>query len=182
MRSRCCVWSMPSRSSTTSKRCTPTSTSRRRSWPRLADSKRYWDEAARRDAEWHVATQTAHDRDLFFRLGASDTDSLLAFCGLEPSPHLSVLEIGCGVGRMTHRLADLYGRVVALDVSAEMLERCRENLAGRDNVEFVEGSGEDLNGVADASVDHVFSYITLQHIPSAVTVRRYLSEVVRVLK
>jgi methyltransferase family protein len=93
-----------------------------------------------------------------------------------------LLEIGAGAGRMTHRLAELYGRVIALDVSDKMLQLGRGNLAGVGKVEWVVGSGADLDVVPACSVDDVFSYITLEHVPSAAAVLRYLEEAGRVLR
>jgi SAM-dependent methyltransferase len=69
-----------------------------------------------------------------------------------------------------------------LDVSEEMLQLGRSNLAAIDNVEWVLGSGTDLDVLDDRSVDDVFSYITLQHVPSTAAVLRYLEEAGRVLK
>jgi SAM-dependent methyltransferase len=83
---------------------------------------------------------------------------------------------------MTHRFAELYGRVIALAVSDEMLRLSRRNLAGVGNVEWVLGSGTDLDVLADRSVGEVFSYITLQHVPTSAVVLRYLEEAGRVLR
>ena len=82
---------------------------------------------------------------------------------------------------MTRRLSELFGRVIALDVSPEMLARAQENLADRDNVDWMLGSGCDLAGVPDASCAAVFSYITLQHVPHREAVLAYLRESARVL-
>src|SRR5215470_6640241 len=132
---------------------------------RKPNSRSYWDEAARTDPYWHIATSADGDTERFYAVGAAETDALLALCGIVPDEGRSVLEIGCGAGRMRRRLAELFGQVIALDVSAEMLKRGREALADRDNVGFLQGNGVDLSGVADQSVDLVFSYITLQHVP-----------------
>lgn len=93
-----------------------------------------------------------------------------------------MLELGAGAGRMTHRFAELYGRVIAVDVSEEMLRLGRGNLAGVGNVEWVLGSGTDLEVIPDAWVDDIFSYITLQHVPNRAAVLRYLEEAGRVLR
>ena len=93
-----------------------------------------------------------------------------------------MLEIGCGIGRMTARLAELFGSVIALDVSPEMLDRARDALAGRTNVRYVLGSGSDLAMVDAASVDVVFSYIVLQHVPTVAGQLEYLRETRRVLR
>ncbi len=149
----------------------------------LTGSKEYWDEAARRNAAWHVATGHSAESEAFFQQGGSETDSFLQFCEITASRERSVLEIGSGVGRMTRRLAELFGRVIAIDVSAEMLKRCKENLAIFDNVTYalVAGDGR-LTEVDKQSVDAVFSYITLQHMPSQRAQLWYLAESARVLR
>lgn len=145
-------------------------------------SRRFWDRAALSNAAWYIAT--GHDAVTadFFRQGAEEADSFLAMCGVELRGDETVLEIGCGVGRMTRRLADLSKRVIAVDVSEEMLRRCAMNIGGSANVEIqlVPGDGR-LPAVADQSVDVVFSYITLQHVPSRGAQLRYMRESARVL-
>jgi trans-aconitate 2-methyltransferase len=70
-----------------------------------------------------------------------------------------VLDAGCGTGRDTEGLLDRlpYGRVVAVDGSARMLDQLRERLAGRlDRVEVLHA---DLTEPLpfDGEVDAVFS-------------------------
>jgi SAM-dependent methyltransferase len=144
----------------------------------VLESSAWWNRAAVEDARWYIATAA----EPFFERGRRDTDELVAFCGLQPSKDKTLLEIGAGAGRMTHRFAELYGRVIALDVSNEMLRLGRGNLAGVGNVEWVLGSGMDLEVLCDHSVDDVFSYITLQHVSSRTAVLRYLEETGRVLR
>jgi SAM-dependent methyltransferase len=144
----------------------------------VPDAKAWWNRAAQEDAKWYIATAS----EPFFERGRRDTDELVGFCGFQPSKDKTLLEIGAGAGRMTHRFADLYGRVIALDVSDEMLLLGHSNLADVDNVEWVLGSGADLAVIPNRSVDDVFSYITLQHVPSTAAVLRYLEEAGRVLR
>ena len=145
-------------------------------------SREFWDEAARADAMWHIATGACSDAETFFRSGRVEADTFLAHTGLVPARTQTVLEIGCGMGRMTDRLAELYGAVIALDVSPEMLDRARRALSARKNVSYVLGAGSDLSGVADESVDAVFSYIVLQHVPTVAGQLEYLRETRRVLR
>lgn len=144
----------------------------------MRDSRSWWNRAARADARWYTATTP----DPFFERGRRDADELIDFCGLRPSSARTLLEIGSGAGRMTHRFAERYGRVVALDVSDEMLRLGRGRLGHLDNVAWVLGSGVDLHAIRDRSVDDVFSYITLQHVPDGAAVLRYLEDSARVLK
>jgi SAM-dependent methyltransferase len=154
-----------------------------RAKPTPITSTQYWDEAARNNAAWHVATSHSVESGAFFQQGGSETESFLQFCDIRPSRGHSILEIGCGVGRMTRRLAELFGHVVAVDISAEMLKRCQENLAAFDNVTYglVSGDGT-LTGLENQSLDAVFSYITLQHVPRQRAQLWYLSESARVLR
>lgn len=146
-------------------------------------SRKFWDRAAQSNAAWYVATGHTAETEEFFRQGEVETDALLAVCGIGMHGQETVLEIGCGVGRMTRRLSQLAGRVVAVDVSPEMLRRCEENMQGRGNVEFVLVPGDgSMPSVPDASVDAVFSYITLQHVPTRRAQLAYLKESARVLK
>ena len=93
---------------------------------RTTDPRTFWDAAAAKDAAWYVATGVHALSDEFFAVGAAETDFYLAKCGVPALPRdAAVLEIGCGVGRMTRRLSQLAGRVIATDVSSEMLRRCR---------------------------------------------------------
>ncbi len=145
-------------------------------------SQRFWDSAAQSDPMWHIATGAASDEESFFASGRVETDLFLAHCGIEPDPNGTALEIGCGIGRMTAALADRFGSVIGLDVSREMLRGAEQALVGRDNITLIHGNGRDLSGVADASVDVVFSYIVLQHVPTADGQLSYLREVRRVLR
>lgn len=145
-------------------------------------SRRYWDRAAAENAAWYIATGYTVEDAAFFEQGAAETDALLQLCGVTISPTETVLEIGCGVGRMTRRLAELAGGVVATDVSEEMLRRCRANLADSGQVTCLLVPGDGTIGeVATASIGVVFSYITLQHVPTADAQLRYLRESSRVL-
>jgi SAM-dependent methyltransferase len=64
----------------------------------------------------------------------------LALAEAEARPGESVIDVGCGCGTTVQGLAQAVGpsgRVIALDVSAPMLGRARERLAGFANVDFV---------------------------------------------
>lgn len=150
--------------------------------PPRTDSRGYWDRAAATQPAWFIATGHQAMDAAFFEHGAREVDELLTHCGVAVQPSDRLLEIGCGAGRMTRRLAELAHEVVALDVSPNMLDLARRNLADVGNVDFVLGSGRDLAAVADGSVDVAFSYVTLQHVPSRDAQLSYLADTARVLR
>lgn len=97
-------------------------------------------------------------------------------------PGTRALEIGPGGGKWTVRLAPLVTSLVVFDVAEAMLHRTRARLAaeGIQNVSFALGDGDGLTGIADESLDLVFSYDVFVHIALEDTVA-YIDEVARVL-
>jgi SAM-dependent methyltransferase len=92
-----------------------------------------------------------------------------------------VLEIGPGGGRWATVLQERSSRLILVDVSPRPLELCRERFAAAQNVRYVQSGGSDLPGVADASVDAVWSFDVFVHVAPLDQVG-YLSEIARVLK
>jgi malonyl-CoA O-methyltransferase len=76
---------------------------------------------------------------------------------------LRVLELGCGTGRQTLRMAQAGAHVIAVDFSAGMMERARTK-AGAAAVRFVKHDLETPLPFADASFDRVVSCLVLEHI------------------
>jgi SAM-dependent methyltransferase len=145
----------------------------------------FWDDRAREDAFHFVDNREPYqhpDTDRFWREGERDLGTLLRVLELEVGPEDRVLDVGCGIGRLTRVLAGRASHVTALDVSPEMLSRAQELNAELDNVEWVLGDGETLAGIEDASLDAVVSHVVLQHIPSAKLQLGYIAEFGRVLK
>jgi len=143
--------------------------------------KEHWNLRAKENARYYIATTQWETEEEFEASGARDVR--LFFHGVEPllHPRAVVLDIGCGIGRMDRYVAPRVGRLIALDVSGEMLARARARLAHLPNVSFVEGDGRTLRPIADASIDLVFSHIVFQHLPRDVT-GSYFREVARVLR
>lgn len=78
--------------------------------------------------------------------------SLIEVLELQEGDH--AVHVGCGTGYFTAILAELVGpngRVIAIEVDADLAARSRGNLAGLPNVEVVDGDGgEHDSGPADA--------------------------------
>ncbi len=145
-----------------------------------------WDQRARRDAFHYIASwRKDWDPQSFFASGEEDYQGLVApvlsELSFDPAGK-AMLELGCGAGRMTRSFARRFGRVFAFDVSAEMLGRAQALLDGAPNVIWVQGNGLDLSTVASRSVEFVFSYLVLQHLPEETLALRYIGEMLRVLR
>ena len=88
-----------------------------------------------------------------------------------------VLEIGCGTGDFTCLLAQRAEKVVAIDLSPEMVHRARENSGLQPNIEFV--LGDALTYPLDTNkFDCIATLTTLHHLP----VDQIFDEIKRALK
>lgn len=145
----------------------------------------FWDAKAAENPHYYISSYRAYndqDPEEFWVWGEKLVDRFLSESGIAFSGNETVLEIGCGIGRMTAPLSERFARVIGVDVSPRMIEQARANLSEKDNVELHAGSGADLAFCGDESVDLVFSYITLQHIPDVNIVMNYIREAGRVLR
>ncbi len=152
---------------------------------RRRDSEAYWDERARENALYFVDNQLEYgdpDSDAFWKGGEEIVDVILDAVGVRVAPSDRVLDIGCGVGRLTRVLGARADHVVGLDISSEMLVRARELNPELENVTWVHGDGTSLAGVDTASVDGCFSHVVFQHIPDPEITLGYVREMGRVLR
>jgi ubiquinone/menaquinone biosynthesis C-methylase UbiE len=150
--------------------------------------KRDWNARARENAMHYVASSREEwSLAEFLESGRESVDAevvpdLELIAGGRDPKQLRVLEIGCGMGRMTKHLADIFGEVHGIDVSGEMVARAREVLSDTPNAFVYETSGEDLRLFPDRFFDFVFSFIVLQHVPFREVVLGYLREAYRTLR
>lgn len=147
-----------------------------------------WDQRAADDARWYINTVRRQQSEAEFDASGQHevqcqiVDALPLLTGDRDPRQLRLLEIGCGIGRMTKHLAAIFGEVYAVDVSAEMIRQAQTRLSGLSNVRLFETSGQDFALFPDQSFDVVFSAYVFQHIPSAAIIHSNLVEGFRVLK
>ncbi len=149
--------------------------------------RRVWESLGRDDPLWAVLSDPDKrgrrwDADEFFATGHLDVETQMAEAGVVGYPvgRTLALDFGCGAGRLTRALAAHFEHAIGIDVSASMVEAARRLNQGIDALEFRVNASPRIEGVADASVDFVFSRITLQHIPADLA-EGYVAEFFRVL-
>lgn len=118
-----------------------------------------------------------HGEEAFWRTGESDARRLSWFF----APGGRVLDLGCGVGRVLRFLAPRAAEVIGVDISAEMLARAEQNLAGVPNARLIHTAGASLEGVASGSIDFLYSLLCLIHVDRR-SAYRYFEEIRRVLR
>lgn len=147
----------------------------------LAHIQASWQKLGREEPHWSVLTseefkQTnlAANREWFYASGHGNAEQFLHLlrrngCFPDGVADKAVLEYGCGVGRVTHALAQHFGRVYAYDISAPHLALAKQ---------WTDGLG--LTNIAFSQIQHpqdvvrlpkvhvVYTVIVLQHNPPPV--------------
>lgn len=145
---------------------------------------RFWDARAKEDAFFFVDDRQAYkdtDEATFWEQGETLLDRVLDMLDLRLRPEDHVVDIGCGVGRLTRALAARVTHVHAIDVSAEMLARARALNGHLDNVTWHHGDGTSLQPLDDDGVGAIVSHVVFQHIPDPEITYGYVREMGRVL-
>lgn len=142
--------------------------------------RREWEARAREDAKGYIGRGYAASDELFWDSGESDLNNLI-LQDIEWNAGASVLEIGCGVGRLLRPLATRAREVWGVDIAPTMVELGRQHLASLPNVHLHVTTGR-LEMIPSASLDFAYSIIVFQHIPTKAAISTYLAEVARVLK
>jgi SAM-dependent methyltransferase len=128
-----------------------------------------------RTTGWVFNNETGDELTLeqFVATGDSEVPAYLTVFGLRDADadgrtpeDKTLVEIGCGIGRMTCAFTREYGEVVACDLDAGFLERCFETVGRFGKVDRLRTSHVTDGHTIDLppnSADVAFSYITLQH-------------------
>ena len=150
----------------------------------LEASRQFWDEKARENPYWYVSSAGPYEgRNLaeFWASGPKIWNDLKSASGYDPKSTDTVVEVGCGVGRLTRAIAPEVGRVIAFDLSAEMLAIARSSVEAA-NASFHRAATPALAEIADSSADAFVAYCVFQHLPDLDVLRAYLNTAARVLK
>jgi SAM-dependent methyltransferase len=135
-----------------------------------------WEEWGRRDPYFGVITDpkfrsaglNENAKREFFESGESHVHGVLATIRKHIDPGFAprtVLDFGCGVGRLLIPFAKVVDEVVGLDVSPSMLQEAQRNCdeLGLRNVRLLDS--DDSLSTLTGSFDLIHSCIVFQHIP-----------------
>lgn len=122
-----------------------------------------------------------YDAWYYTKLGSfvDDTETECAFRLLQPSSGESILDIGCGTGNFSLKLARVGADVTGIDVSDAMLDVAREKSTGEDlNIDFQNMGAHDLT-FQDQSFDAMLCMATLEFVEDP---KQVFDETMRVIK
>lgn len=141
-----------------------------------------WDRRVQHDYRFWIANEISSD-SLLWEEGSRDFEQVVA--GVPVHPPSTALEIGCGVGRMLPAAAQRFCSVTGIDVSPRAIAKAKELQQGAfaDSIpaRLFANSGSDLGEIASQSIDFVWSFASLPHMPTRVFAA-YLCEIRRVLR
>ena len=147
--------------------------------------KQDWDRRAAVDPYYWVAATQEADYQSYVDSAEKDTkaflDGLLRWSSFDTFKTQSILDLGCGIGRMTALLCPYFKQVVGVDVSQEMIQKGRTLHPNLDNLQLDVNSGSDLDLYETESFDVVCSYSVLPHLPVDIA-QSYFCEIGRILK
>ena len=137
-----------------------------------------WEQFGREEPHWSVLTAERfkqknlnHNLTEFYQSGQANAALFLNLARrngylTDGAADKTVLEYGCGVGRVTHALAQHFKQVYAYDISAPHLDLARQFTAslGLRNIEFAQIQ-HPLDVRRFPKVDAVYTLIVLQHNP-----------------
>ncbi len=149
----------------------------------------FWDAGSEFEAKYRRICSSAEldattNEDECRELWEAETEAAMPhlLSGIPIQRNWTCLEIGCGVGRLLKPIAQRCETAIGIDISANMIEWSKSYLKDVPNAETRLGNGCNLPGVADASVDFVYSHLMFQHLTRFDIVDAYLREIRRVLK
>lgn len=144
--------------------------------------KRDWNNRAKIDFKVYVGLESDNEDD-FWKNGQLRIQKLLdVFLYNKQLKNMSILEIGCGVGRLLIPLSSIFKEVVGVDISNNMLEICKKNIRNIKNCKVYQNSGSELKKFNDASFDFCLAHTIFHHIPEKNVVIKYIQEVYRILR
>lgn len=97
-----------------------------------------------------------------------------------PVQRSTVLDFGCGVGRLAAAFRRHFRRYVGIDISSSLVARARQLHASLANADFIVSVNDTLP-LASNSCDLVYSWGVLQHVQRRVALS-YIAEFVRVMR
>jgi SAM-dependent methyltransferase len=146
--------------------------------------RREWTALGKKDPFWAVLTRPEMsggrwDPAAFFETGVLEIErAIQAAQRISPIRFGTAVDFGCGVGRLSQALAARFERVIGIDVAESMIQEATRLNRFPDRCGYMHNVAADLAALPDASVDFVYSSITLQHMAPSLA-RLYIREFFR---
>jgi ubiquinone/menaquinone biosynthesis C-methylase UbiE len=146
-----------------------------------------WEDLAELDPMWAVISHPERqfgkwDREEFLGTGREDVEKLMHSIRAlgYPEARGSILDFGCGVGRLADAFLSHFDRYYGVDISELMLRQAKL-FSSKPHAQFLMSDGDSLRTFSDGCFDLVYSSWVLQHLPDRATAIQMVQEFLRVL-
>ena len=137
-----------------------------------------WDRRVRHDYRFWMSDGHQSDDAMW---ASGERDLAILKRDIPECENKTLLEIGCGVGRILKAAAASFRAVIGVDVSQQAISQAKKLLNHISNIRLEVGNGIDLAAIETGSVDVVVSFAALTSMPTPV-IANYLLEIRRILK
>lgn len=147
-----------------------------------------WEGLAKKDPFWAVLTWPEKSggrwtKEEFLNDGKKEVEAVLIklnSLNLLPNKY-TMLDFGCGLGRLSYSFAEVFQQVQAIDVSTTMISQAKKLCETKTSIQFFINQKDDLEILQSESLDFVYTSLTLQHMKPEYSMK-YLTEFYRLLK
>ncbi len=148
---------------------------------RQRSARKLWNDLAQTNAQYAIwgdpRVENEENEEAFSDSGRTEAMRLASFV----HPSSRVVDLGCGIGRVTRELAPFVEEIIGVDVSDAMIEEGKRYLEETRNARLILNDGATLEAIESDSVDFLFSLLCLIHADKRCAYR-YMREIKRVLK
>jgi SAM-dependent methyltransferase len=130
----------------------------------IADGKQQWSEE-----DFYASGRITVEGDILSDMGN--------ICQGRDPKTMRVLELGCGAGRVTRALAEVFGSVDGVDVSPEMIQRARAALLDVPTARVHLIDGMSVQPVRGSKFDFAYSCCVFHHISSYEVIRGLVKDI-----
>jgi SAM-dependent methyltransferase len=155
----------------------------------LTELQRAWNDLGELDPFWAITGDPRRkfarwDADEFLATGELAVGGLMSTAAElgRPRGRESVLDFGCGMGRLARAFRSRFDRYCGVDISESLVREARAINSTLSSCEFLVRCAPDLAAFSDGAFDLVYSFAVLQHVPSRALSRSYIAELLRVVK
>lgn len=138
-----------------------------------------WDLRISHDYRYWMSDGVSSDETMW-QTGERDLDILLEGIDKRILSDATLLEIGCGVGRIVQAASHHVSHVIGVDVSQKAIDLAI-SLNRNENATFILGNGLDLSQIPNDAIDIGISFASLGSMPAHVFAN-YIIELSRVVK
>jgi len=140
-----------------------------------------WEALAQENSKYYINSDFGKNitEKQFRQSGAASYKELIAEDPLIKKG-ATILDFGCGTGRLTEFMPKDFKRVYGVDISKRMIEEACVRLANLENIYLKEIDGRYIP-LPEGSVETVFSYLVFQHIKDPEMIKQAYFEIYRIL-